>query len=152
MNKTLEKMNENKIVLAILLSAFIIGIFIYFSFNPNFPSTNVLSVIEGDKSIANNDAVSACNAGNYTGQEKTVEGKVIDAYKSKTNTVFLNFGRSYPNQCFTAVIFSSDLTNFQENPQNYYKGKLLRIRGIIEEYEGKPEIKLMDISQIEVLR
>ena len=97
------------------------------------------------------DAIGACNAGNYIGKEKTVAGKIADGYKSKTNTVFLNFEKPYPNQCFTAVIFSSDLINFPENPQNYYEGKIVKIKGTIKKYQGKPEIILKDRSQIEVI-
>ena len=104
--------------------------------------------INWSKIIGN--AIGACNAGNYIGEEKIVEGKIVDGYKSKTNTVFLNFEKPYPNQCFTAVIFSSDLINFSENPQNYYKGKIVRVKGEIKEYNGKPEIILKDASQIEI--
>ena len=98
------------------------------------------------------DAIDACNAGNYIGKEKTVAGKIADGYKSKTNTVFLNFEKPYPNQCFTAVIFSSDLINFPENPQSFYEGKIVKIKGVIKEYQGKPEIILKDRSQIEIVR
>lgn len=287
MNKTFGKLNDNKFILAILLSVFIIGIFIYFSFNPSFPSVNVINdidtiegqklvtkIIDGDtviieggysirllgidadekgypcykpakerleelvlnkevyleadkedqdqykrylrylildgdninlrlvreglaiarfspdntkyrkeiisaekeannnkigckgmntspkelvqkgiilsESVKNNNAIDPCNAGNYIGQEKTIEGKVVDGYKSKTNTIFLNSEKTYPNHCFTAVIFYSDLINFPENPQNYYEGKLIRVKGVIKEYEGKPEIILEDRSQIEI--
>mgnify|MGYP001600820361 FL=1 len=101
--------------------------------------------------VVGSDAISACNAGNYIGKEKIIAGKVADSYKSKTNTVFLNFEKPYPNHCFTAVIFSSDLINFPENPQNYYGEKLIRVNGVIKEYQGKPEIILEDRSQIEVI-
>ena len=94
--------------------------------------------------------IDACQAGNYYGDEIIVEGKVVDAYLSKKNNVFLNFGKPYPNQCFSAVIFSSDLLKFGENPEKYYNQKTLRIRGKIQEYQGKPEIILKDLSQIEV--
>lgn len=96
------------------------------------------------------DAIGACNAGNYVGKEKIVEGKIVDSYKSKTNTILLNFEKPYPNQCFTVVIFPSDIINFPENPQNYYEGKIVRVKGIIKEYKGKPEIILKDRSQIEL--
>jgi len=56
--------------------------------------------------------IGACQAGNYYGKEVIVEGKVADTYRSKKNNVFLNFGNPYPNQCFSAVIFSSDLPKF----------------------------------------
>jgi micrococcal nuclease len=94
--------------------------------------------------------IDACQAGNYYGKEVIVEGKVVDTYRSKKNNVFLNFGNPYPNQCFSAVIFSSDLLKFGENPEKYYNQKIVRIRGKIQEYQGKPEIILKDLSQIEV--
>jgi micrococcal nuclease len=94
--------------------------------------------------------IGACQAGNYYGKEVIVEGKVAATFRSKTNTVFLNFEKPYPNQCFSAVIFSSDQFKFVENPEKYYDQKNLRIRGKIQEYQGKPEIILKDPSQIEV--
>ena len=96
--------------------------------------------------------IGACQAGNYYGKEVIVEGKVVGTYRSKTNTVFLNFEKPYPNQCFSAVIFSSDQYKFVENSEKYYNQKNLRIRGKIQEYRGKPEIILKDSSQIEVGR
>ena len=97
------------------------------------------------------EAIDACNAGNYIGKEKTIEGKVVDVYKSKTNTLFINFEKPYPNSCFTAVVFSSDLYKFPENPEDYFEGKLIKVKGQIEDYEGKPEIILKSMTQIEVI-
>lgn len=91
----------------------------------------------------------ACEAGKFYGQEIIAEGKIAAAYRSKTNTVFLNFEKPYPNQCFTGVIFSSDQYKFVKDPEKYYADKTLRIRGEIKEYQGKPEIILKDPSQIE---
>jgi len=96
------------------------------------------------------DVVGACRAGNYYGKEMLVEGVVADAYRSKTNTIFLNFEKPYPNQCFTGVIFSSDQYKFVASPENYYSNKTVRIKGEIKEYQGKPEIILKDPSQIEI--
>jgi len=93
--------------------------------------------------------VFVCNAGNYMESEQIVEGKVVGVYRSESDTVFLNFERAYPMQCFTAVIFKSYLNEFD----NYesYEGKRMRISGKIEEYNGKPEIILKDIGQIEIV-
>lgn len=97
------------------------------------------------------DRVDAWDAGEYLGRELIVEGKIVDSYHSReSNTVFLNFGKPYPNQCFTAVIFSSDLHKFVQNPEDYYSGKTVRITGEVKEYEGRPEIILENPSQIEV--
>ena len=95
--------------------------------------------------------VNACFASNYIGKEIIVEGKVVSTYRSlKSNTVFLNFERPYPNQCFSAVIFSPDLYKFVKNPENYYFNKTVRVFGKIQEYQGKPEIILKNASQIEI--
>jgi micrococcal nuclease len=94
--------------------------------------------------------IGACQTGNYYGKEAIVEGKVADVYRSKKNNVFLNFEKPYPNQCFSAVIFASDQYKFVQNPEKYYDQKILRIRGKIQEYQGKPEIILKTPEQIEV--
>jgi len=94
--------------------------------------------------------VGVCNATGEIGKEVIVEGKIVDGYKSKTNTVFLNFEKPYPNHCFTSVIFSSDQYKFVQSPESYYSGKTVRIKGKIQEYQGKPEIILKDPSQIEI--
>jgi len=94
--------------------------------------------------------IDACQAGNYYGEEMIVEGKIVDTYRSKTQTVFLNFEKAYPNQCFTGVIFSSDQDRFGKKPEEYYLDKVVRIKGKIKEYQGKPEIILKDPAQIEI--
>jgi micrococcal nuclease len=94
--------------------------------------------------------IGACQAGNYLNQEVIVEGKIAATYRSKTNTVFLNFDKPYPNHCFTGVIFSSDQYKFVQSPENYYSNKTVRIKGKIKEYQGKPEIILNDPGQIEI--
>jgi len=94
--------------------------------------------------------IGACQAGNYYGKEAIVEGKIANTYRSKTNTMFLNFEKVYPNHCFTAVIFSSDQYKFVSSPEKYYSNKIVRIRGEIKEYQGKPEIILKNPSQIEI--
>jgi len=94
--------------------------------------------------------INACEAKNYYGKEIIVEGKVFNTYRSKTKTIFLDFEKSYPHQCFSAVIFSSDQYKFAENPEKYYDQKTLRIRGKILKYQEKPEIILKDPLQIEL--
>jgi len=100
--------------------------------------------------LTNLKVIDACQAGNYLGKEVIVEGKIASAYRSKTNTVFLNFEKPYPNQCFTAVIFSSDQYKFIDSLEKYYANKTVRIKGIIKEYKQKPEIILKNPLQIEI--
>jgi len=97
-------------------------------------------------------AIDPCDAKNHIGEEVIIEGTVVDAYRSASDTVFLNFGKKYPNNCFVAVIFKSDLPNFSGSPEKNYGNKAVRIRGKVAEYEGKPEIILKNESQIEAGR
>jgi len=94
-------------------------------------------------------AIDPCETKNHIGQEVIVEGVVVDAYRSASNTVFLNFGKKYPDNCFVAVIFESDLPKFSDSPEKNYGNKTVRIKGKVAEYEGKPEIILKNELQIE---
>lgn len=94
--------------------------------------------------------IDACQSKYYYDQKVIVEGLIVDTYRSKTDTVFLNFGAPYPKNCFVAVIFKSDQNKFIDKPEIYFKNKIVRIMGKIKEYQGRPEIILKDSSQIEV--
>jgi micrococcal nuclease len=96
------------------------------------------------------EVITVCDAKNYYGKEMIAEGKIVATYRSKTNTVFLNFEKPYPNQCFSAIIFSSDQYKFVQNPEDFYLNKTVRIRGQVKEYQGKPEIILENPAQIEI--
>jgi len=99
--------------------------------------------------LTNLKKIESCSADEYYDQEVIVEGWVADAYRSQTNTIFLNFEEAYPNQCFVAVIFNSDQDQFVQNPEEYYTDQMVRIKGKVKEYNGKPEIILKSAEQIE---
>jgi len=51
------------------------------------------------------------------------------------------------------VIFSVDLKNFPFNPEDFYRGKEVRVTGLIQFFQGSrnhPEITVKNPSQIEV--
>jgi micrococcal nuclease len=95
--------------------------------------------------------ISACKAKKHIGEIVFVEGKVVSTYRSTKDNVFLNFEKPYPNQCFSAVIFNSNLSKFPEKPEEFYQDKKVKVFGEIREYKGKPEIILESQNQIEVL-
>jgi micrococcal nuclease len=94
-------------------------------------------------------AVDACDAKNHLNEDAIVQGYVASASKSTSDTVFLNFDKAYPGNCFTAVIFKSALGKFS-SPKSLYDKKTVRIKGKITEYQGKPEIILNDPLLIEI--
>ena len=89
------------------------------------------------------------DAAKYFGEYATVEGTIVVTHNSG-KACFLNFHPDY-KRYFTAVIFASAFSQFPANPESYYQGKRVRVRGLIKEYNGQPEIILKTPEQIEIL-
>jgi DNA/RNA endonuclease YhcR with UshA esterase domain len=89
-------------------------------------------------------------ARNHKGQYAAVKGSVDDVHVSKTGTVSFNMDGKYPNHLFTAVIFKSDVPKFPE--VNEYNGVTLEVTGVIQIYQGKPEIILKSPKQIRIVQ
>jgi micrococcal nuclease len=98
----------------------------------------------------NGNVVDTCDTKGHIGEEIIAQGTVADSYSSATDTVFFDFGARYPNNCFVAVIFKSNLSKFSGSPETTYKLKTVRVRGTVQEYQGKPEIVISDPAQIEI--
>jgi micrococcal nuclease len=92
------------------------------------------------------EIISWKEAAQYYGQVKTIEGTIV-VTRNTGKVCFLNFSEHWKTD-FTAVIFASDFPKFPPNPENYYRGKRIRVTGKIQEYQGKPEIILRAAAQI----
>ncbi len=79
----------------------------------------------------------------------TVDGTVVSTFVSSKDNTFLDFNIPYQGY-FYAVIFSNDLGNFNFSPASYYLNKEVRITGLVQIYNGSPEIIVNSPSQIEV--
>jgi hypothetical protein len=86
-------------------------------------------------------------ADQYYGEYVIVEGTIVNTYNSG-QAHFLNFHSEW-KKYFSAVISYTDFYKF--HPEVYYCGKKVRIRGVIKDCQGKPEIFLEDPSQIEII-
>jgi micrococcal nuclease len=95
------------------------------------------------------DIIAWDEADRYYNQTKIVEGKIV-ASNNTGKVCFLNFHRDW-RRYFTAVIFASDFDKFPAHPEGYYLNRQVRVKGLIKEYRGKPEIILKSPSQIELL-
>ena len=86
----------------------------------------------------------------YEGKTITVCSKVQSTYvtKGEKKTTYINFGKPYPNNTFTAVVFETDLQNFKYTPSEYLKDKSVCITGKVELYKGKPQIIVKKEEQI----
>jgi micrococcal nuclease len=100
------------------------------------------------KKLTGSTIIDACDGAKHVGESVIVQGAVVDVYQSDLQTVFLDFGKPYPDDCFAAVIFKTSLDKFTD-PQNSYTDKTVRVGGTVTEYLGMPEIILDDPSRIE---
>lgn len=74
------------------------------------------------------------------------------ASSSTGQPTFLNIGKKYDNpDRFTVVIWVENRTKFPFDPEQFYLGLTICVRGVIKEYEKAPEIIVSDPSQIVIL-
>ena len=100
-------------------------------------------------------AIPSTQAAAHIGERGTVCGPVVDTRYATTSNgkpTFLNFDRAYPNHTFVVVIWDSDRGNFPARPESHYKGKEVCATGLIESYQGKPEIIAKSGSQLVIAR
>ena len=86
-------------------------------------------------------------AAKFVGKNIEVRGQVVSAYLGKRGDAYLFFGAGFPKQTFTGYIpagwtFSGGTWTLN------LQGKVIGIVGIVEIYQGKPEIKILAMDQI----
>jgi hypothetical protein len=87
---------------------------------------------------------------NHVGETATVCGLVVSATdlpQAPQAPTFLDLGKPYPNQIFSAIIFESDRPKFGA-PETSMRDKPICITGEIFLYAGKPKIILHDPKQL----
>lgn len=93
-------------------------------------------------------------ARHHLGEVAQVCGRVASAAHITTvkgEPTFINFGRPYPDQVFTAVIWDKARALFERAPEKLFDGKAICVTGEIGTYRGKPQIIVEDPSQIVIM-
>lgn len=94
------------------------------------------------------------DAKEHLGKEVIVEFKVEGGYyKDDTKPCFLNSKANHRDKdCFTVVIFPKTLADFKEakidDPAIHYAGKVIRVKGKVEEHMEKMQIVVKTPKQI----
>ncbi len=83
----------------------------------------------------------------FEGKTITICEKVTGTRETKGENVLLNFGKPYPNNAFSVIIFKRDRDKFSYNPLDL-KDKTICITGMVVMYKGKPEIVIKNESEI----
>ncbi len=96
------------------------------------------------------DQITSTDAINHVGKQTTVCG-IVASTKYATLTcrmpTFLNFDKPYPNHIFTALIWGVDRPKFI-SPLENLEGNRICVSGLVELYNGRPEIIVTDPAQI----
>lgn len=93
--------------------------------------------------------ISWAAADRHIGELAVVQGAVVRTYQSD-QVLFLNFDEDFRNTLAVAI-FAADLDRFPKNAEDFYKGRKVRVCGIVKEYRGAPEMIVRNPEQIEVL-
>jgi hypothetical protein len=85
------------------------------------------------------------DAKNHNGEMMTVFGTVSEIHVTPKGTVLLDMDGRFPNEQFTAVWLppGAPVGSLQS-----LDGKAISVKGIIQDFRGKPEIILKSMSQI----
>jgi hypothetical protein len=93
------------------------------------------------------DCIPIHQAGQHIGETRCVTGKVFRVKLGAKGVHFLDFCEDAMACPFTVVVFSNDLKDVGDVRR--LAGRTIEIRGAVKAYDGRPEIILSRISQIE---
>jgi hypothetical protein len=93
------------------------------------------------------DCIPIHQAGQHIGETRCVTGKVFGVKVGTKGVHFLDFCEDAMACPFTVVVFSNDLKDVGDVRR--LAGRTIEIRGALKAYDGRPEIILSRISQIE---
>jgi hypothetical protein len=107
----------------------------------------LLSIVLVPASATAADCISIHEAGQHIGETKCVTGKVVRVKVGIKAVHFLDFCEDAMACPFTVVVFSHDLKDVGDVRR--LTGRTIEVRGALKVYDGRPEIILRRISQIE---
>ena len=90
----------------------------------------------------------------YVGETKIVCGRIVSTKylkRASGGPIFLNFGRDYPNQQMTGLIWFGRFSEyFTYKPEKFLKRKNVCVKGYISEHEGKTQMEIRTEKQIKL--
>ena len=105
-------------------------------------------------SAQSEQAIKVNEAYKYVGETKIVCGKIVSTKylkRASGGPIFLNFGRDYPNQQMTGLIWFGRFSEyFSYKPEKFLKRKNVCVKGYISEYKGKTQMEIRTEKQIKL--
>src|SRR5215467_2533088 len=84
------------------------------------------------------DCVPYTEAGKHIGEHRCVSGQVHNVKTGARGTIFFDYCEDYRVCPFTVVVFPGDLKHVGDVRE--LTGKMVQIRGEVQEYDGRAEI------------
>ena len=110
--------------------------------------------VSGPLSAQSEQTIEVKEAYKYVGETKIVCGRIVSTKylkRSSGGPIFLNFGRDYPNQQMTGLIwFGRFAEYFSYKPEKKLKRKTVCVKGLISEHEGKTQMEIRTEQQIKI--
>lgn len=106
-----------------------------------------LLIVSFSLPLAAADCLSIHEAAQHIGATKCVTGKVLKVKVGNKGVHFLDFCEDAIACSFTVVVFANDLKDVGD--VRHLEGRTIEIRGLLKMYDGRPEIILSRIGQIE---
>jgi micrococcal nuclease len=113
-----------------------------------FVVTGLLSAVSAALG-AETPVVSWDKARDAIGRQATVEGTVAQTRKSE-KVCHLNFSANWRTD-FSVTIFAGSFARWPGDIESLYRGKRVRVTGLVKEYQGRPEIVVSEPGQIEIV-
>ena len=105
-------------------------------------------------SAQSENAIEVREAYKYVGETKIICGRIISTKylkRASGGPIFLNFGRDYPNQQMTGLIWFGRFSEyFTYKPEKFLKRKNVCVKGYISEHEGKTQMEIRTEKQIKL--
>ncbi|MDG1062291.1 MAG: hypothetical protein P8P39_05210 [SAR86 cluster bacterium] len=105
-------------------------------------------------SAQSENAIEVREAYKFVGETKIVCGKIVSTKylkRASGGPIFLNFGRDYPNQQMTGLIWFGRFSEyFSYKPEKFLKRKNVCVKGYISEFEGKTQMEIRTEKQIKI--
>ena len=105
-------------------------------------------------SAQSENAIEVKEAYKYVGETKIVCGKIVSTKylkRASGGPIFLNFGRDYPNQQMTGLIWFGRFSEyFSYKPEKFLKRKNVCVKGYISEFEGRTQMEIRTEKQIKL--
>lgn len=95
------------------------------------------------------DVVPWTEAKKYIGYEITAEGTIVDIGQSRDGKVnFLNFDKDWRDK-FYMVVFDDLAKTLPNSVADTFRGKTVRVKGMVENHRGRPQIKILSMDQVQ---